>query len=107
MYLKIGKGLPKWSNYELAIGRAKKEDPIPIATFLTVIGDEALDVFNAFMCDSDEDKVKMDKVIMSIIVSLVRIQFTRVVYSFRVGRIVESIDKYATVTRNMAASCEF
>ena len=49
-----------------------------------MIGDEALDVFNAFMYDSDEDKVKMAKVIMSIIVSLVRIQFTRVVYSFRV-----------------------
>jgi len=47
----------------VAIGRAKKEDPIRIATFLTVIGDEALDVFDAFMCDSDEDKVKMDKVL--------------------------------------------
>ena len=81
---KLEKVYQKWSNYELAIGRAKKEDPIQIATFLTVIGDEALDVFNAFMYDSDEDKVKMAKVIMSIIVSLVRIQFTRVVYSFRV-----------------------
>ena len=28
-----------------------------------MIGNEALDVFNAFMCDSDEDKVKMDKVL--------------------------------------------
>ena len=28
-----------------------------------MIGDEALDVFNAFMCHHDEDKVKMDKVL--------------------------------------------
>ena len=28
-----------------------------------MIGDEALDVFSAFMWDSDEDKVKMDKVL--------------------------------------------
>ena len=82
MYLKIGKGLPKWSNYELAIGRAKKEDPIRIATFLTVIGDEALDVFNAFMCGSDED-------------------------SSRAFWALLSTDKYATVIRNTAASCEF
>ena len=60
---KLEKVYQKWSNYELAIGRAKKEDLIRIATFLTVIGDEALDVFNAFMCGSDEDKVKMDKVL--------------------------------------------
>ena len=33
----------KWSNYELAIGTARKEDPIRVATFLTVIDDEALD----------------------------------------------------------------
>ena len=39
------------------------EDPIWVATFLTVIGDEALDVYNAFTWDSDEDKVKMDKVL--------------------------------------------
>ena len=28
-----------------------------------MIGDEALDVYNAFTWDSDEDKVKMDKVL--------------------------------------------
>ena len=38
----------KWSNYELAIGKARKEDPIQVATFLTVISDKALDVYNAF-----------------------------------------------------------
>ena len=31
----------KWNNYELAIGIARKEDPIQVAAFLTVIGDEA------------------------------------------------------------------
>ena len=54
---------PWWSNYELAIGRTKKEDPIRKETFFTVIGYEALDVFSAFMWDSDEDKAKMDKVL--------------------------------------------
>ena len=38
----------KWSNYELATGIAKKGDAIRVATILTVIGDEALDVYNTF-----------------------------------------------------------
>ena len=44
--------------YELS----QKEEPIRKETFLTLIGDEALDVFNAFMWD--EYKVKMDKVLV-------------------------------------------
>ena len=54
----------KWSNHELATGVADKDDAIlQKATFLTVIGDEALDVYNTFTWDSEEDKVKIDKVL--------------------------------------------
>lgn len=53
----------KWSNYELATGVADKDDAIRVATILTVIGDEALDVYNTFTCDDEEDKVKIDKVL--------------------------------------------
>lgn len=57
MYLKIGKDLNKSGETELAIRTATEEDPIRVATFLTVIGDEALDVYNAFMWDSNKDIV--------------------------------------------------
>ena len=82
----------KWSNYDLAIGTARKEDPIRVATFLTVIGDEALDVYNAFTWDSDEDKVKMDKVLEHFeqYCEPPGIQFTRGIYSFRLDRKVGS-----------------
>ena len=54
----------KWSNYELATGVTDKDDAIvQIAIFLTVIADEALDVYNTFTWDSEEDKVKIDKVL--------------------------------------------
>ena len=48
----------KWSNYELATEVAKKDDAIRVATILTVIGDEAFDVYNTFTWDDEEDKVK-------------------------------------------------
>ena len=43
----------KWRNYELAIGIARKEDRIRVVTFLhvNVIGEEALDVYNAITWD--------------------------------------------------------
>ena len=51
----------KWTNYELATKIFRKE--VRVATFLTVIGDEALDVYNAFPWDSADDKIKIDKVL--------------------------------------------
>ena len=100
----------KGSNYELAIGTARKEDPIRVAAFLTVIGDEALEVYNAFTWNSDEDKVKMDKV-------MERFEqycephkntiYERYLLFSRGQESGEPIDKYATVLRNMADSCEF
>ena len=45
--------------------------------------------------------------ILTITVSLVRIQFTRGIYSFRVGRIVESPLINMPVLRDMTDSCEF
>lgn len=100
----------KGSNYELAVGTARKEDPIRVAAFLTVIGDEALEVYNAFTWYSDEDKVKMDKV-------MERFEqycephkntiYERYLLFSRGQESGEPIDKYATVLRNMADSCEF
>ena len=52
-----------WSNYELATGLADKDDAIWVATILTVIGDETLEVYSTFSWGSEEDKVKIDKVL--------------------------------------------
>lgn len=100
----------KGSNYELAVGTARKEDSIRVAAFLTVIGDQALEVYNAFTWYSDEDKVKMDKV-------MERFEqycephkntiYERYLLFSRGQESGEPIDKYATVLRNMADSCEF
>ena len=100
----------KWSNYDLAIGTARKEDPIRVATFLTVIGDEALDVYNAFTWDSDEDKVKMDKVLEHFeqyCEPRKNTIYERYLFFSRGQESWEPIDKYATVLRNMAGSCQF
>ena len=100
----------KWSNYELATGVAKKDDAIRVATILTVIGDEALDVYNTFTWDDDEDKVKIDKVLEQFekfCEPRKNIIYERYLFFSRGQESGESIDKYATVLRNMADNCEF
>ena len=48
-----------WKYYELTTGVATHSGSHP----LTVIGDEALDVYKAFKWDRDDDKFKIDKVL--------------------------------------------
>ena len=108
---KIGKKFePKWNNYELAAGVARKDDDIREATLLTLIGDEAFHVYNAFTWDSDHDKVKIANVLEQFEKfgePRKNTIFERYLFNSRGQESGEPIDKYATVLRNMADSCEF
>ena len=100
----------KWTNYELATGIFRKEDQVRVATFLTVIGDEALDVYNAFTWDSADDNIKIDKVLEqfdNFCEPRKNTIYERYLFFSRGQESGESIDKYATVLRNMADNCEF
>ena len=41
----------KWSNYEIATGVAKKDKPTRVAILLTVIGEDAVNVYNTLTWD--------------------------------------------------------
>jgi len=51
----------KWSNYEIATGVAKKDEPTHVATLLTVIGKEAVNVYNTFIWDDKGNELKIEK----------------------------------------------
>ena len=93
----------------VAIGTARKEDPIRVATFVTVISDEAPDVYNALTWDSNKNKVKMDKVLEHFeqyCEPCKNTIYESYLFFPRRQESGEPIDKYATVLRNMADSCE-
>lgn len=50
-----------WDSYELITGLKEKDDSIRVATFVTVIGPEALDIHNIlpFKSDADRNKIKV------------------------------------------------
>lgn len=50
-----------WTNYSLAIGLDAKTEAVRVATLLTVIGEEAHDVFSTFKdwaADGDQAKIE-------------------------------------------------
>ena len=49
----------KWNNYEIATGVAKKDKSIRVATLLTVIGEEAVNVYNTLTWDEEGDELKI------------------------------------------------
>ena len=59
-----GKSLNKsaLANYEIATGVSSKEDATRV-TFLTVFGEEAVDVYNTFNWANEGDNLKIDRIL--------------------------------------------
>ena len=52
----------KYTNYEIATGISSKDSANRVATLLTVIGNDAIDVFNTLTRDEEGDDKKIEKV---------------------------------------------
>ena len=53
----------KYTNYEIATSVNAKKSATRVATLLTVIGNDAIDVFNTLTWDAEDDDKKIDKVL--------------------------------------------
>ena len=56
-----------WTNYSLAIGLTEKAENVQVATLLTVIGEEAREVFATFSWTERGDEAKINKVLQMFI----------------------------------------
>ena len=52
-----------WVNYALATELNTKSEPVQVATLLTVIGEEAREVFSTFVWTTDGDSAKIKPVL--------------------------------------------
>ena len=53
----------KYTNHKIATGTTTKESATRVATLLTVIANDAVDVFNTLPWDAEGDDKKIDKII--------------------------------------------
>lgn len=100
----------KFKNYELAAGIKDKPGEIRVATLLTLIGDEALEVFNTFTFDNDAAKKNIDTVLTKFdeyCEPKKNIVYDRYIFNARMQKSNESIDQYITELKKLSESCEF
>ena len=99
----------KFTNYEIATGINKKESATSVATLLTVIGNDAIDVFNTITWDAEGDDTKIDKVIQKFeehCEPKKNVSYERYKFFSRAQESGKTIDQYVTVLRKLSETCE-
>ena len=100
----------KWSNYEIAAGVEPKSNKVRVAALLSIIGDEAVDLYETFEWDQDADKWKLDEVVKKFkgyCQPRANVLFETYRFSVRKQEENENIDSYVTALRQLAEPCEF
>ena len=99
-----------WSNYSLATELNKKTEAIQVATLLTVIGEEARDVYSTFDWSDEGNKSKIEPVLQQFAdycQPRKNVPFQRYRFNKRAQEAGESYDQYKTALRKLAEGCEF
>jgi len=99
-----------WSSYLVATELTKKSEAVQVATLLTVIGEEAREVFATFTWDAEGDDAKLGTVIdkfKSYCEPRKNVPFERYRFNLRAQEPGESYDQYRTALRMLADTCAF
>ncbi|XP_068695993.1 uncharacterized protein [Montipora foliosa] len=100
-----------WTSYSLATKLNKKAEPVQVATLLTVIGEEARDVYSTFTDWADEgDKNKIAPVLTKFAEYCQpwkHVQYERYGFNRRSQETGETYDQYKTALHKLAAGCDF
>ena len=100
-----------WTNYSLATELNKKPEVVQVATLLTVIGEEARDVFSTFTDWSQQDDDKKIEPVLAKFSQYCQprknIPFERYRFNCRTQEPGETFDQYCTALRKLAAGCDF
>ena len=100
-----------WRNYALATELTEKSEAVQVATLLTVIGEEAREVYSTFSgWENDEDQNKIEPVLNKFAAYCQprkNVPFERYHFNQRVQEAGESYEHYRTALRKLAESCDF
>ena len=95
---------------EIATGISSKDSATRVATLLTVIGNDAIDVFNTLTWDEEGDDKKIEKVLLKFeehCEPKKNVSYERYKFFSRAQESGESIDQYVTILRKLCETCKF
>ena len=100
-----------WTNYALAIELNKKSEKVQVATLLTVVGEEAREVFGTFtnwVNEGDDNKIEpVLQKFADYCQPRKSVPFERYCFNRRVQESGESYEQYRTALRKLSEGCEF
>ena len=99
-----------WKAYEIVTGLDKQPSALRVATFITCIGPDALEIHTALPFSSDVERENIDKVLelwQSYCMGKTNVIYERYKFNNRSQELDESIDAYTTALRTLAETCEF
>ena len=100
-----------WSNYSLATGLSEKNEAVQVATLLTVIGEEAREVFSTFTGWANEEDAKKIAPVLAKFEQYCQprrnIPFERYRFNLRTQESGETYNHYRTALRKIAENCDF
>ena len=99
-----------WDSYEIVTELTKRPDEYRVATFITCIGADALEIYNGLPFENEVDKKNITKVIQLLekyCLGETNIIYERYVFNNRSQNSDESIECYVTSLRVLADSCEY
>ena len=99
-----------WLNYEIASGLDQQDTKKRVATLLTIIGKEAVKIFNTFKWEAEADKENIEKVLAQFekyCTPRKNITYERYIFHTRKQKAKENVDEYVTSLKILAANCEF
>ena len=99
-----------WDSFEIASRLNQQENQVRVATFITCIGSDALEVYKALPFESDEDKMIMSKVLELMekhCIGQTNVIYERYCFNNRNQETGESFDAYLTALKALAKTCNF
>ena len=99
-----------WDSYEIVSHLKQNTDEYRVATFITCVGQDALDVFNGLAFENDQQRSDLN-VILTLMekhfIGETNVIYERYVFNNRNQESNESIDVFATTLRSLIKSCNY
>ena len=99
-----------WDNYAVVARLNRFEDEFKTATFLSCIGEDALEIFEGLDFPSEDDRKKLEVVItkfQEFCLGETNETYERFVFNSRQKKENETVDQYITTLRRLAQTCNF
>ena len=99
-----------WDNYAIVARLNRFEEEFKTATFLSSIGEEAMEIFEGLDLASEDKRTKFDIVVkkfQDLCLGGTNETYERFLFNSRQKNETESVDQYITALRTLAKTCNF